>query len=170
MSVPGHAERESTAWLDPARLSRRAPAARRRWRERRAALHEALDAHARRTGIPVSPSRRADRAARSVRLGARRRVAGGQGRVPLRRRGLLVGPAASLRAIRHDGHRGAHRRASRRSSTRRAALVCDSGHAGDRAHLRRADDAGRPRGADAAGLQQDADVSRVARRPRSAAR
>ena len=77
-------------------------------------------------GRAVSQSRRADGAARSVRIGARDRVAGSQGRVPVRQRGLLVGAAASLRPLRHDRHRSADRSA-RDLEHAGAVLVCDSG-------------------------------------------
>ncbi len=51
---------------------------------------------------PLSPSRRSDRPARSVRIGPRHRVAGRQSRLPVRERRLLVGAASSLRALRDD--------------------------------------------------------------------
>ena len=59
----------------------------------------------------LSPSRRTDRAARSARLDAGHRVAGRQGRIPVRERRLLVGAAAPLRALRHDRDRAADREA-----------------------------------------------------------
>ena len=80
-----------------------------------AAEHAASARRARRAraahGPSLPQSRRTDRAARSVRLRARDRMAGGQGRVPVRQRGMLVGAAAPLRALRHDRDRGADRAA-----------------------------------------------------------
>ncbi len=79
-------ERRPTLWLDPAGCPGRAAAARRDGRGDAPPPRGARRARAaHRARLP--PPRRAHRAARSLRLGARHRVAGGQGRVPVRQRG-----------------------------------------------------------------------------------
>ena len=140
----------------PAGLPGRTPAAGRDVRGDARAPRRARRARAaHRARLP--PPRRAHGAARSARLGARRRVAGGQGRVPLRQRGAWsdlphlyarYGTTATAALIARLKALEARRRGA-------GLRLGDAGHG---AGLRRADDARRARGADAAGLQQDQDL------------
>ena len=154
------------AWLDPRELPGRAAAARARWRDddappaRRA--RRARAAHRRcPTSIPTSPR------CSSISSARRATIAWQEGKAAflfasegcwseLPHLYARYGTTATAALI--DRLKALEQR------ERRARLRL--GHAGDRARLRRADDARRPRRADAAGLQQDAIVSRVAGRAR----
>ena len=113
----------------------------------------------------LSPSRRAHRPTGPLRVGAGDRVAGGQGRVHVRRRGLLVRTAASLCPLWHhvDG-RADRARQGAGARGRRARVRLR--HAGHRARVRRADGRRPACRADASGLQQDALVPGMAGQPR----